>query len=175
MAIHQRHLELVLVVGDRANTANDGCRASPPRVIDQQPVERVDLDVRILGEHFANDRDPLLRREQRLLFLVDEHRHQDALEQMRAAQNDVDVAVRQRIERAGKNRETTVWWIGCVHGWVACSDASALMNMVNVLSPDLTSRTRASVGGTSGSMRVARSRTSNPSDASRPAALSSTE
>jgi hypothetical protein len=67
-------------------------------VVHEQTVEGVDLDVRVLAEHLADDRDPFVGGEQRLLLRVDQHRDDDPLEQVRAAENDVHVPVRQRIE-----------------------------------------------------------------------------
>ena len=70
-------------------------------VVDEQPVERVDLDVRLVLEHGPDDVDALLHREERRLLGVDEDRDDDPVEQPRAARDDVDVAVRERIEGAG--------------------------------------------------------------------------
>src|SRR4026209_2336894 len=80
-------------------------RAGPPPagVLDEQTVECIHLDVRVFAEHLPNDLDALLGGKQRLLFGVDQHGDDDSLEQMRAAENDVDMTVRQRIERPGEN------------------------------------------------------------------------
>ena len=56
-------------------------------------------------EHRARDLDPLVHREERRLFGVDGNRDEDAVEEPRAARDDVDVAVRQRIEGAGVDSE----------------------------------------------------------------------
>ena len=101
--IHQRHLELELEVRHGAQAAHDDLRPAPLDVVDQQPVERIDLDVGVIREHGPRDLDPLVDREERRLLGVHEDRHDDAVEQPRAAQDDVDVAVGQRIERAGIN------------------------------------------------------------------------
>ena len=98
--VHQRHLELELEVRHRAQPAHDHLRLPPLDVVDQQAVEGVDLDVRQVLEDRARDLDPLVHREQRRLLGVDQDRDDDAIEQPRAARDDVDVAVGQRIERA---------------------------------------------------------------------------
>src|SRR4030095_16030757 len=55
MTIHQRHLELVFEIRDRAKTANQRAGPSPSGVLDKQTVEGVHLDVRVLAEHIADD------------------------------------------------------------------------------------------------------------------------
>ena len=55
----------------------------------------------------ARDLDALGHREERRLLGVDEDRDDDAIEEPRAARDDVDVAVGQRVERTrinGKRR-----------------------------------------------------------------------
>src|SRR5262245_36084988 len=106
VTVHQRHLKLVLEVRDGPQTADDRAGPLVTRVVDEQPVEGVDLDVGVFAEHVANDLDPFLGREQRVLLSVHENRHDDALEEMHAAENDVHVPVGQRVEGSGKNRQT---------------------------------------------------------------------
>jgi len=74
-------------------------------VVHQQPVEGVDLHLGVGLEHLARDLDPLLHREHRRLLRVDEDGDDDPIEHARAARDDVDVAVGQRIERPGVYRE----------------------------------------------------------------------
>jgi hypothetical protein len=102
------HLELVLEVRHGAQPADERAGAAAPRVFHQQSTEGIDLDVRILAEHFADDGDALIGRKQRILLRIHQHRDDDPLEQVRAAKNDVDVAVGQRIEGPWKNRESTL-------------------------------------------------------------------
>src|SRR6202008_5209862 len=99
----QRHLELVFEIRDRPQTAYEHARAPAPRVFDQQPVEGVDLDVRVLAEDLADDRDALVGGKQRVLLGVHQDGDEDPLEQVRAAEDDVDVTVGQRVEGPGKN------------------------------------------------------------------------
>ena len=70
-------------------------------VVDEQAVEGVHFDVGGALEHLARDVDALRHREERRLLHVDQDRDDDAIEEARAALDDVDVAVGQRIERAG--------------------------------------------------------------------------
>src|SRR5262245_39025697 len=110
MPIHERHLELVLEIRYCAETANQRAGPPPAGVLDEQPVEGVHFDVRVLAEHLSNDLDALLGGKQRMFFGVDQHGDDDSLEQMRAAENDVDMTVRQRIERPWENRESPLRW-----------------------------------------------------------------
>jgi len=80
-------------------------RAAGTRVVDEQSLEALGLDVRVLAEHLANDAHALVGTEERLLLLVDEYRDDDALEEAGTPQDDVHVTVGQRIERARKDRE----------------------------------------------------------------------
>ena len=56
-----------------------------------------------LAKYLAYHRHALVGREERLLLGVHENGHEHPLEQVRAPQNNVDVAVGQRIERTRKH------------------------------------------------------------------------
>ena len=60
--VHEGHLHLVLEVRDRTQTAHDDVGPALARVVDQQAVERLDLDVRMPVEDLAQDPDALVRR-----------------------------------------------------------------------------------------------------------------
>src|SRR5262245_28932385 len=109
----------------------------------------------MLPEHLTRDLDALVQREQRRLLRVHQNRHDNPVEQPRAARDDVDVPVRQRIERSrihGQRRHYAVY------------NASAL-------SPDVTSRDRCSPPThAGGGRRRACSTTSTPPGARRSAA-----
>ena len=68
--------------------------------------------------------DALVGREERLLVGVDQHRHHDALEQVRAAQDDVDVPVGQRVERPGKDGQAAVRRFSRAHRVVSLASTS---------------------------------------------------
>ena len=103
--VHQGHLHLVLEVRDGAQAAHDHARLLDARVVDEQAAEGVHLDVRQVGEDLAGQsRSAPSTWKQRRLLDVHEDRHDDALEQARAARDDVDVAVGQRVEGPGIDR-----------------------------------------------------------------------
>ena len=91
-------------------------RAARRDVVDEQAVEGVDLDVRLVREH----RRARSRRARRIVNSGDFSAFtrigdDDAVEQARAARDDVDVAVGQRIERAGIDGES----VACVDSAIA--------------------------------------------------------
>ena len=98
--VHQRHLELELEVRHRPQPADDDVGPAARHVVDQQPVEGVHFDIAVGLEHARAISTRSSMREQRRLLGVDENRDDDAVEQPRAARDDVDVSVGQRIERA---------------------------------------------------------------------------
>ena len=73
-AVHQRHLHLVLEVGDGAQAADDDAGALASSVVDEQAVEGVHFDVGDPAEHVARDLDPLGDGEERRLLEVDRAR-----------------------------------------------------------------------------------------------------
>ena len=106
LAVHQRHLELVLEVRDRAQAADDArCALLPLRVVDQQAVEGLDLDVGAALEHLADDRDALVALNSGVFSTLTSTATMIRSKIARAALDDVDVAVGQRIERPGIDRD----------------------------------------------------------------------
>lgn len=104
-AVHERHLQLVLVIGDGADAAHDGVSLLLDGVLHQEPLEAIDrqaararLDA---AERVAQNRLPLFDREQRLLLRVDDDGDDDLVEEVAAATDDVEVTVRDGIEGAG--------------------------------------------------------------------------
>jgi hypothetical protein len=106
--VHVRHLQLVLEVGDGAQPAQHDLCALLARVLDEQSLEVVDLDARVLPDDVADHRDALLDGEERRLLRVVQHGHDDAVERAQAALEDADVSVRDRVERAGIDRDAHV-------------------------------------------------------------------
>ena len=102
-------LHLGLEVADRAQAADDRAGAAGAAEVDGQAVERLDLDpVRRcagLGERLADDADARLDVEQRRLARVGQDADDDAVEHGRGALDDVEVAVRDRVERARVDRD----------------------------------------------------------------------
>ncbi len=99
MAVHQRHLELVLEVRHRAQAAHQHAGVLALRVVHQQAAEGAHVHVAVRLEHLAANRDALGLAEQRRLLDVDQERDDDGVEDPGAALDDVDVAVGQRVER----------------------------------------------------------------------------
>ena len=73
--------------------------------VDRQAVERVHADVRAEVGHRPHDQiDPLLDAEERRLLRIVEHADHEPVEQARCASRHVEMGVRHRVERAGKDR-----------------------------------------------------------------------
>ena len=88
--------------------------------LDRQPVEGLDLDPvgRRAGfaERRPDDVDPLLDGEERLLSRVGEHADDDPVERSGRAADDVDVAVRDRVEGARVDRDAHPLLLAPVEG-----------------------------------------------------------
>ena len=83
LPVHQGHLKFKLEIGNRSQPAHDGMRALRGGEFHQQPVHGRDshgIDRNRLPQHG----EPLVRREQGLLLIVNRHRHDDFVESVRA-------------------------------------------------------------------------------------------
>src|SRR5438876_6640317 len=99
------HLELPLEVRDDAEALDDRLRLPPAREIDHELAEDVDLHVAEAGESIAEELDPLLDGEHRLLVLRrPHHADHDPVEDPSRTRDHVDVAVRDRVVAPGRNR-----------------------------------------------------------------------
>ena len=81
--------------------------------IDEQAVELLELEpIAGVGHRVADEPDALVGGEQRLLALVGRDRDDHVVEQAQRALEDVEVAVRDRIERPGidGDRSRTASW-----------------------------------------------------------------
>ena len=58
MAVHQRHLELVLEVGQGAHASDHDLRVLTAQEVDQQPRKGLDPDVGPAGQNLAQDLQP---------------------------------------------------------------------------------------------------------------------
>jgi hypothetical protein len=102
-------LHLDLEVADRAQAADDGGRIARSGELDRQAIERVDVDplvryvVRLEGG--ADDLDALLDRQQGRLLRIGQYGDDDRIEHRGGALDDVEVAVRDRVERAWVDRD----------------------------------------------------------------------
>ena len=103
-------LHLRLEVGHRAQAADHEPGADPMAEVDGQAVERLDVDpvgqLRAgLGQRRPDDLDPIGRSQQRRLARVLEDGDHDPVEDGDGPAQDVEVAVGDRIEGAGVDRE----------------------------------------------------------------------
>ena len=99
-AVHERHLQLVLIIRDRPDAAQQNRGRARGRIIHQQPVEGIHLHVGIDADHFAQHFHALLDGEERLLALVPQNRNDQPVEQPRAALDQIEMPVGDRVERS---------------------------------------------------------------------------
>lgn len=97
-SIHERHLELVLVVGDGANAAQDGVGIAPAHIVHQKPIEEIHFHIGPLAGDFTEHFRALARGEERRLVQILEDGDDEAVEDARAAGNEVQVPVGHGIE-----------------------------------------------------------------------------
>jgi len=103
LAVHERHLQFVFVVGDGADAADDDFGVQAAHEVDEEAVEGVHFDAGDAVRAAEDELHPLRDGEQRRLPFVLQHRHHDHVEQLRRPADDVEVSVRHRVERAGVN------------------------------------------------------------------------
>src|SRR3982751_2207137 len=106
MPVHAREMELVLEIGDGAKLAQDHAGADILDEIGEQRREPAHFDVRNAGERDARERDALVDSDARTLARRIGDRDDQAIEQRRRARGEIDVTVRDRIERAGIDRHS---------------------------------------------------------------------
>ena len=103
-AVHLGHLQFVVEVADGPQTLDDHRDLVGAAVVHDQALERVDPNVAVrrghLGEHLA----AFLDGEQARLRLVHEHRDDYLVVERGGPPDDVEVPVRDGIERAGTDR-----------------------------------------------------------------------
>ena len=106
VAVHLRHLELVLEVAGGPQALDDRDRTAGPRPLGEEASELGDLQAIVGGEARADHRGALFHREERLLADVDRDRHEYPIEQRQRARDDGDVAEGQWVEGARTDRES---------------------------------------------------------------------
>src|SRR6185369_3528335 len=99
-AIHESHLQLVFVIRDGANTAEENLGRVPGGIIHQEPFERIDLDIGIDLDDFAEHFGALLDGEERFLGLVSQYGNDKPVKHSRAALDQIEVTVGNRVERS---------------------------------------------------------------------------
>src|ERR1019366_1967346 len=106
LAVHQRHLQLELVVTYRANPSQHGIGIFLDTVDDQQAFKNIDGDVVELGGHRLQHLLALFHFEQGLVLVeIAGNRHDQPVEEFAATMDQVEVSVRNRVERSGINSD----------------------------------------------------------------------
>jgi hypothetical protein len=104
LAVHQRHLELVLEVRHGPEAAHHHPRPGLPREIHQQPVEGLDRHRGVAAERGPEEREPLVDAEERLLGGIEGDGHDQAVAEREAPPHQVLMAARGRVERSRIDR-----------------------------------------------------------------------
>ena len=89
------------ILSAAAKAAHHCGSPSPFRVLRQQSVERLDLDGRRVAKDLSGQRDTLLLCHERHLLIVDQNGDDHTLEEHGGTADEIDVAERERVERAG--------------------------------------------------------------------------
>ena len=105
LAVHERHLQLVLEVTGRAKAAHYHGRAGLPGVFRQQSLEGGDFHSRLGPDDGAKQLQPFRQRKERLLGEVHGHRDHHAVGQTERAADQVLMTPRGRIERTRVDRD----------------------------------------------------------------------
>src|SRR5664280_1126045 len=102
LAVHQRHLQLELVVTHRANPAQHRIGVFLDTVDDQQTLKYIDGHVVEFGRHRLQHVFALFHFEQSFVLVeVAGNRHNEPVEELAATIDQVQVPVRNRVERSG--------------------------------------------------------------------------
>src|SRR4051794_6967348 len=105
MPVGERHLHLVIEIGDDTQSANDECGVGVPREIHEKAFKHAHLDT-VVRNRFANEALTLLDGEERRLGYVLEHAHHQPVNEAQAATDEIDVTVGQWIKTPRINRGT---------------------------------------------------------------------
>src|SRR2546421_6431430 len=100
LAVHQSHLQFVLIIGDGANTAQNHAGATLPRIVHQQSIKYVDFHTAPGAGDLAKHLDAFRNGKQRSLVGVAQHADYERGEHLFAALGKVKVAVGHRVKRA---------------------------------------------------------------------------
>src|SRR5512146_2199146 len=99
-AIHQGHLELVLVIGDGANAAKDRRCSLTAREVDHETVKCGDGNIVERRRCFCQHLHALFHGEERILHRIDEDGDGELTEDARTTRDEIKVAVCRRIKGA---------------------------------------------------------------------------
>src|SRR5581483_5442278 len=101
LAVHQGHLQLVFVIADGANAAENDRGIHLLGVFHQQALEGVHPHVVVVCGSFLQHVAAFRQREERVLFRVTQDRHYQLFKNFAASRDQVEVAVGERIEGPG--------------------------------------------------------------------------
>src|SRR6185369_8614395 len=108
LPVHQRHLQLVLVITDSPNASQNCLRLLACGIVHQQAREAVYLHVRLALHAFPEHLESLIEREQRGLLGVSQDRDDKLVENLSPSMDKVEVAVCGRIETARVNGDNSL-------------------------------------------------------------------
>ena len=100
MAVHAGHLELVLEVGNGAQSAHDDAPVLFTHEILQQPGETAHADVRIVTQDFARDLDAFLDGKEGLLSAAVRNADHHPVKQTGGTTHQILVSAGEGIERS---------------------------------------------------------------------------
>ncbi len=96
--VEQGHLEFDFIIGDGADAAQNHAGLAMVGIVDQQPCEGIHFHVGERGGRLLQHFDSFGDRKQRLFLGVFENGYDELTDQARAARNEIEVSVSQRIE-----------------------------------------------------------------------------
>src|SRR5216683_1383021 len=102
MAIHERHLQFIFVVGNGPDTADYRVCLLRDSVVNQQTLEGIDANVTTtsvdLLQHLSEHVAAFFDAKKRLLFRIDENSNDYLVEEFAATFDDVEMTIRDGIE-----------------------------------------------------------------------------
>ena len=105
VAIHQRHLELVLEVGHGSQPANDRACPDVSRVLDDKPVELLYAHAIEVTQHALQHLEALFTTERTRFRHVTRHCDHHLVEQRKTPMHQIEVAVGHGIEAGREERD----------------------------------------------------------------------
>ena len=104
LVVERRHLELVLEVGDGAQSLHHGLGAHAAGEVDEQLVERLDAHVGQIARDLLHKGHSLLEGEERLFLRRDSHGNDDLVDKLGGTADNVEMSGGDGVEGAGGKR-----------------------------------------------------------------------
>ena len=98
LSVHHGHLQLEFVIGHGANAAKEYVSLARPGIVDQKPVEAIDIHIGKRSGDLAQHFGAFGEGEERLLFGVAKNCHRQTAENFGAPFDQVEVPIGHRIE-----------------------------------------------------------------------------